>query len=49
VYRLQLGVVGIVVTLNFSWWVMVFGLLSYVVCGGCPLIWTGFSIEAFFD
>lgn len=47
VYRLQLGVVGIAVTLSFSWWVTVFGLLGYVVCGGCPLTWTGFSIEAF--
>ncbi|KAE7999993.1 hypothetical protein FH972_004365 [Carpinus fangiana] len=49
VYRLQLGVVGIAVTLNFSWWVLVFGLLSYAVCGGCPLTWTGFSTEAFSD
>ena len=49
VYRLQLGVVGIAITLNFSWWVLVFGLLSYAVCGGCPLTWTGFSIEAFSD
>ncbi|XP_059443609.1 protein DETOXIFICATION 27-like [Corylus avellana] len=47
VFRLQLGVVGIAVTLNFSWWVLVFGLLGYAVCGGCPLTWTGFSIEAF--
>ncbi|XP_062154015.1 protein DETOXIFICATION 27-like [Alnus glutinosa] len=47
VYRLQLGVVGIAVTLSFSWWVTVFGLLGYAVCGGCPLTWTGFSIEAF--
>jgi hypothetical protein len=46
---LQLGMVGIVVTLNFSWWVLVFGLMSYAVCGGCPLTWTGFSIEAFSD
>ncbi|XP_059458029.1 protein DETOXIFICATION 27-like [Corylus avellana] len=47
VFKLQLGVVGIAVTLNFSWWVLVFGLLGYAVCGGCPLTWTGFSIEAF--
>ncbi|TYI01905.1 hypothetical protein ES332_A11G231800v1 [Gossypium tomentosum] len=47
VYRLQLGVVGTVVTLNFSWWILVLGLFAYTVCGGCPLTWTGFTIEAF--
>ncbi|WCJ31951.1 MATE efflux family protein [Euphorbia peplus] len=47
VYRLQLGVVGIAMTLNFSWWVLAFGHFGYTVFGGCPLTWTGFSIEAF--
>ncbi|KAI8536355.1 hypothetical protein RHMOL_Rhmol10G0250700 [Rhododendron molle] len=47
VYRLKLDVVGVAVTLNFSWWVLVLGLFGYTVCGGCPLTWTGFSIEAF--
>ncbi|GAV62766.1 MatE domain-containing protein [Cephalotus follicularis] len=47
VYRLQLGVVGTALTLNFSWWVLVFGHLGYALCGGCPLTWTGFSMEAF--
>lgn len=47
VYNFQLGVVGIAITLNFSWWVLVIGLMGYTVCGGCPLTWTGFSIEAF--
>lgn len=47
VYRLQLGVVGTAITLNFSWWVLVFGLFAYTVFGGCPLSWTGFSVEAF--
>ncbi|KAK7834042.1 protein detoxification 28, partial [Quercus suber] len=42
-----LGVVGTAATLNFSWWVLVFGLLAYTIYGGCPLTWTGFSIEAF--
>ncbi|KAK0604023.1 hypothetical protein LWI29_011270 [Acer saccharum] len=27
--------------------VLVFGLYGYVICGGCPLTWTGFSMEAF--
>ncbi|KAK9270483.1 hypothetical protein L1049_026063 [Liquidambar formosana] len=26
---------------------MVFGLFGYTACGGCPLSWTGFSMEAF--
>ncbi|GMP25940.1 hypothetical protein CsSME_00002584 [Camellia sinensis var. sinensis] len=47
VYRLKFDLVGVVVTLNFSWWISVFGLFAYVVLGGCPLTWTGFSIEAF--
>ncbi|KAK4411708.1 protein DETOXIFICATION 27 [Sesamum angolense] len=47
VYRLQLGVVGTALTLDFSWWIIVFGLFLYTVCGGCPLTWTGFSVEAF--
>lgn len=47
VFRLQLGVVGTAITLNFSWWVLVFGLFAYTFCGGCPLTWTGFSMEAF--
>jgi MATE family multidrug resistance protein len=48
VYGLKLGVVGAAVTLSFSWWVLVAGLFGYIICGGCPLTWTGFSIEAFF-
>lgn len=47
VYGLHLGVVGTAITINISWWILVFGLLGYTVCGGCPLTWTGFSIEAF--
>ncbi|KAF8018504.1 hypothetical protein BT93_H3398 [Corymbia citriodora subsp. variegata] len=47
VYRLQLGIVGTAMTLNFSWWVLVLGMFGYIVCGGCPLTWTGFSMEAF--
>lgn len=47
VSKLQLGVIGTAMTLNFSWWVLVFGHLGYTVCGGCPLTWNGFSIEAF--
>ncbi|XP_043707973.1 protein DETOXIFICATION 27-like isoform X2 [Telopea speciosissima] len=48
VYGFKLGLVGTAITLNFSWWVLVFGLLAYTICGGCPLSWTGFSVQAFF-
>ncbi|KAF5190118.1 Detoxification-like protein, partial [Thalictrum thalictroides] len=47
VYKLQYGIIGAAVTLNFSWWVMVFGLFGYTVFGGCPLSWSGFSTQAF--
>ncbi|KAG6674464.1 hypothetical protein I3842_15G043300 [Carya illinoinensis] len=41
------GLVGIVVALDISWWVLVLGLCGYAMCGGCPQTWTGFSAEAF--
>ncbi|XP_038905500.1 protein DETOXIFICATION 27-like [Benincasa hispida] len=47
VYGLKLGLFGTAITINISWWVLVFGLLFYTVCGGCPRTWTGFSVEAF--
>ncbi|XP_059643735.1 protein DETOXIFICATION 27-like [Cornus florida] len=47
VHQLQFGVIGTAITLNFSWWVTALGLFGYAVCGGCPLTWTGFSVEAF--
>ncbi|XP_057492712.1 protein DETOXIFICATION 27-like [Actinidia eriantha] len=47
VYRLQLGVVAICVTLSVSWWILVLGLFGYTVFGGCPDTWSGFSMEAF--
>ncbi|KAJ6367263.1 hypothetical protein OIU77_003599 [Salix suchowensis] len=48
VYQLQLGVQGTAMTLNFSWWVLVFGLLGYTICGGCPLTWNGFLHRSLF-
>ncbi|KAL5100627.1 hypothetical protein RYX36_004954, partial [Vicia faba] len=47
VYKLQLGVIGTTATLNFSWWALTVGLYVYTVCGGCPLTWKGFSMDAF--
>ncbi|KAG8087372.1 hypothetical protein GUJ93_ZPchr0010g9610 [Zizania palustris] len=45
----QLGVAGALSAANVSWWIVVLGQLLYVVGGGCPLSWNGFSVEAFAD
>ncbi|KFK25316.1 hypothetical protein AALP_AA8G096900 [Arabis alpina] len=47
VYGLELGVIGTMATVNVSWWLNALILFTYITCGGCPLTWTGFSIEAF--
>lgn len=47
VYNLRVGIVGAALTLDFSWWVSVFGLFGYVVSGRCPHSWTGLSAQAF--
>ncbi|XP_040383138.1 protein DETOXIFICATION 27-like [Oryza brachyantha] len=49
VSHLQLGLLGAVATANVAWWLVVLGQLVYVVGGGCPLSWKGFSMEAFAD
>lgn len=49
VYKLGVGIVGTALTLDFSWWLSVFILYGYVVYGGCPMTWNGFSWEAFAD
>jgi MATE family multidrug resistance protein len=50
VYKMRIGIVGIVgiaLTIDFSWWVSVIGMLVYTLFGGCRHSWTGFSVEAF--
>ncbi|CAL4950542.1 unnamed protein product [Urochloa decumbens] len=47
VYKLQFGLIGIALTLGFSWWAITLMLLAYVTCGGCPETWHGFTVEAF--
>lgn len=47
VYKLQFGVVGLAIILSISWWFVVIGQLGYIAFGGCPLTWSGLSIEAF--
>ncbi|XP_027091167.1 protein DETOXIFICATION 27 [Coffea arabica] len=47
VYHFELGIVGTAITLDVSWWILVLGLFGYVVLGGCPETWNGFSMQAF--
>jgi MATE family multidrug resistance protein len=49
VHRFQLGFIGAVAAADMSWWLVVLGQLIYVVGGGCPLSWKGFSMDAFAD
>ncbi|KAL5201547.1 hypothetical protein ABZP36_035901 [Zizania latifolia] len=49
VSRFRLGVFGAAVALNVSWGLVVVLQLAYVVGGGCPVTWTGFSPLAFVD
>ncbi|KAK4794028.1 hypothetical protein SAY86_012022 [Trapa natans] len=47
VYVFNFGIVGICIVLDISWWILVVSLYVYTACGGCPLTWTGFSVQAF--
>uniref|UniRef100_A0A803LUU7 Multidrug and toxic compound extrusion protein n=1 Tax=Chenopodium quinoa TaxID=63459 RepID=A0A803LUU7_CHEQI len=49
VYKLGVGIVGTALTLDFSWWLSVFIMYGYVLYGGCPKTWNGFSWLAFTD
>ncbi|OWM80972.1 hypothetical protein CDL15_Pgr007003 [Punica granatum] len=46
-YVLGFGVFGLALCLALGWWLVVFGMLGYAMCGGCPLTWKGWSVEAF--
>lgn len=47
VYGLKLGFIWTMITFSLAWWLNVIILFVYIVWGGCPLTWTGFSTEAF--
>lgn len=47
VYKFQLGVIGTALSMNISWGIIPIVLYIYTSCGGCPLSWNGFSVEAF--
>ncbi|KAK7309740.1 hypothetical protein RJT34_06710 [Clitoria ternatea] len=47
VNKFQLGLIALVASGNFAWWVLVFGYSGYVLWGDCTSTWAGFSVEAF--
>ncbi|KAL5982329.1 hypothetical protein ACLOJK_016400 [Asimina triloba] len=47
VQQFQLGIGGATCVLNLTWCLSPLGMLAYTFWGGCPLTWTGFSMEAF--
>lgn len=47
IMKLGTGVIGAAITLDIATWLPLIGLFIYMVCGGCPLTWKGFSREAF--
>ncbi|KAL5670126.1 hypothetical protein ACJX0J_022347, partial [Zea mays] len=44
-----MGIVGLAVALNASWWLVVLGQLAYILMGYCPGAWNGFDWLAFSD
>lgn len=49
IFELGWGLVGAAVTLNVSWWLVVFGQLAYIFYTKSDGAWTGFSWLAFQD
>ncbi|XP_031504602.1 protein DETOXIFICATION 21-like isoform X3 [Nymphaea colorata] len=48
-YKLGMGVEGVLISMNLAYWIPDIGQLLFVLCGGCPMTWSGFSTTAFFD
>ncbi|GAB4861312.1 Protein DETOXIFICATION 27 [Ancistrocladus abbreviatus] len=46
IYVIPLGMVGLAIALTVAWWLLFFGQMGYVVWGGCPDTWKGFSWQA---
>ncbi|KAK8712987.1 hypothetical protein V6N13_148215 [Hibiscus sabdariffa] len=49
VYKFGSGIVRVATALDISWCLSVLGLSIYVIGGGCPLPWTGFSTHTFIE
>ncbi|XP_058069611.1 protein DETOXIFICATION 33-like [Magnolia sinica] len=47
IMKLEMGLVGAAITLNFSWITLVLAQLAYILAGSCKEAWTGFSWLAF--
>lgn len=41
------GPLGVIVTLDIFWWVLVLGLCGYAICGGCPKTWDHSNAKSF--
>jgi MATE family multidrug resistance protein len=44
-----MGIAGLAIALNASWWFVVLGQLAYILMGYCPGAWNGFDWLAFSD
>ncbi|KAM2123862.1 hypothetical protein ACFX1Q_014515 [Malus domestica] len=47
--KFKFGVPGVLVSTIISYWLPNVGQLLFILCGGCPETWTGFSMLAFTD
>ncbi|EMS45672.1 Protein TRANSPARENT TESTA 12 [Triticum urartu] len=47
--KLHLGLAGVMTSMVIAMWIPAFGQLIFVLFGGCPLTWTGFSFTALTD
>ncbi|ONH94685.1 hypothetical protein PRUPE_7G026400 [Prunus persica] len=47
--KFKWGVAGVMVSTIIAYWLPNIGQLLFVLCGGCPGTWTGFSTLAFTD
>ncbi|VAI74783.1 unnamed protein product [Triticum turgidum subsp. durum] len=46
VVPMRMGLIGLAVALNASWWFVVLGQLAYIVMGYCPGAWNGFELDS---
>uniref|UniRef100_A0ACD5UEN2 Uncharacterized protein n=1 Tax=Avena sativa TaxID=4498 RepID=A0ACD5UEN2_AVESA len=44
--KLHLGLAGVMASMVVAMWIPALGQLVFVLCGACPLTWTGFSSQA---
>ncbi|OAY74055.1 Protein DETOXIFICATION 21 [Ananas comosus] len=49
VFKLSMGVMGAMISMILAMWIPILGQFGFVLCGGCPDTWKGFSWRAFSD